>query len=399
MQRPASPFMRDECPWLKVVARAACLRCANLSAASSAASTNWQLSILSSPLPLRGPPMLRDLWWVTVIMAKESMRNQATPTAEARSSQKYEFLAQPMCTAASTMGSLPASSCDNSTHAMMRAASDPMPLIQTFHLSSQRKTRTAPNVMQQQHRPIERDAKRVREFSAFSPAVVQWYLLFKLQPHLNAGHPAAWPLDAALLFVDISGFTNLCTRLEIDVLQAHINCYFTQLIDIVHGSSGDVLRFAGDAILCAWFIRDDTFDVPHALQLAMHAACRCALKLIDSCAEYPIPELDATLSVHCGIAAGGTHSFHVGDPTTSEYFLSGSTVRDVAAAESLAAHGEVIAVILPCVPTHCNASFVLTECCTVRCAGRCPSRQLAPGRDVVQGGAARRGGPHAAPPC
>ena len=46
----------------------------------------------------------------------------------------------------------------------------------------------------------------------------------------------------------VSGFTNLCTRLDIDVLQLHINEYFTRLVNVVTRFGGDVVRFAGDAL-------------------------------------------------------------------------------------------------------------------------------------------------------
>lgn len=64
----------------------------------------------------------------------------------------------------------------------------------------------------------------------------------------------AFAFDAALLFVDISGFSNLSTKVAVDPLQRHINDYFGKLIREITEYGGDVLRFAGDAILCAWEI-------------------------------------------------------------------------------------------------------------------------------------------------
>ena len=84
----------------------------------------------------------------------------------------------------------------------------------------------------------------------FSPCLAQWELTHLSPDELK--RPSAREFDAALLFVDISGFTNLCTRLDIDALQHHINSYFGVLIDVVTSYGGDVLRFAGDALYCAW---------------------------------------------------------------------------------------------------------------------------------------------------
>ena len=50
--------------------------------------------------------------------------------------------------------------------------------------------------------------KRLSAFAAFSPAAAHWHLL---KHAYRAEEPAAWSAPAAVLFVDISGFTNLCT--------------------------------------------------------------------------------------------------------------------------------------------------------------------------------------------
>jgi len=98
--------------------------------------------------------------------------------------------------------------------------------------------------------------KHLTQLAAFSPAIAHWEL--SERDSSMALEASSWELRVALLFVDISGFTNLCTRLDIDCLQRHINTYFTQLIDIVVARGGDVLRFAGDAIFCSWSL------APHA---------------------------------------------------------------------------------------------------------------------------------------
>ena len=56
----------------------------------------------------------------------------------------------------------------------------------------------------------------------------------------------------ALLFVDISGFTRLSTSLGIEALKRHINAIYSRAVDIVVKHGGDVLKFAGDAMLITW---------------------------------------------------------------------------------------------------------------------------------------------------
>ena len=108
--------------------------------------------------------------------------------------------------------------------------------------------------------------KHLTQLAAFSPAIAHWEL--SERDASLALEASSWELRVALLFVDISGFTNLCTRLDIDCLQRHINTYFTQLIDIVVARGGDVLRFAGDAIFCSWSLAPHADDEDLALATA-----------------------------------------------------------------------------------------------------------------------------------
>lgn len=56
----------------------------------------------------------------------------------------------------------------------------------------------------------------------------------------------------SLLFVDISGFTKLSQRLNVDELRQNINAYFKKILDIVFRYKGDVVKFAGDALFIIW---------------------------------------------------------------------------------------------------------------------------------------------------
>jgi class 3 adenylate cyclase len=70
--------------------------------------------------------------------------------------------------------------------------------------------------------------------------------------------PVAEEVQAAMLFADISGFTRLTERLAekgpagVETLARILNEYFGQLIDIIHNYGGDVVKFAGDAVIAAW---------------------------------------------------------------------------------------------------------------------------------------------------
>jgi hypothetical protein len=136
--------------------------------------------------------------------------------------------------------------------------------------------------------------RKMSQVAAFSPLLAHWEIERHHPDELVA--PGAFDFESALLIVDISGFTALCTKLDIDVLQRHINTYFGELIDVVSKHDGDVLRFVGDALFCAWSLPCGA-EVEGTLALATLAACRCALELHQKCSSYLIPEANERLSM------------------------------------------------------------------------------------------------------
>ena len=70
--------------------------------------------------------------------------------------------------------------------------------------------------------------------------------------------PVSEGMQAAVLFADISGFTLLTEHLAehgpagVETLARILNEYFGQLIDIIHDYGGDVVKFAGDAVIAVW---------------------------------------------------------------------------------------------------------------------------------------------------
>lgn len=60
---------------------------------------------------------------------------------------------------------------------------------------------------------------------------------------------------ATVLFADISGFTPLTERMAakgregVEKLTYYLNQFFGELVSIVHKYGGDIVKFAGDAVL------------------------------------------------------------------------------------------------------------------------------------------------------
>jgi hypothetical protein len=70
--------------------------------------------------------------------------------------------------------------------------------------------------------------------------------------------PSIERFHGAMLFVDISGFTALSQRLNVDELRIHINGYFKKILDIVFKFNGEVIKFAGDALFIIWQTKTTT---------------------------------------------------------------------------------------------------------------------------------------------
>jgi len=87
-------------------------------------------------------------------------------------------------------------------------------------------------------------------------------LINHISSHMRMGHeslePSSFFLDGAILLVDISGFTKLsgsfCALgkdgIHVDELQLATNGYMGRLVDIIYSFGGDIIKFAGDAIIC-----------------------------------------------------------------------------------------------------------------------------------------------------
>jgi len=147
-------------------------------------------------------------------------------------------------------------------------------------------------------------------------------------------------LKAAVLVADISGFTSLTERLAergpagAEELTKHLNTYFGQLIDLIDDRGGDIIQFAGDAMLVVWTATEES------LGAATYRAAECSLAILDKFSHYVAG--DVSLTLHVGVAAGDVIGFHVGGVNDSwKYLLTGQAIRQVAIAEVQAKSGEV----------------------------------------------------------
>jgi len=141
-------------------------------------------------------------------------------------------------------------------------------------------------------------------------------------------------IPAATLFADLSGFTKLAETLAAEGaagperLSERLNVELGWLIACVRRHGGDVIKFAGDAIVALWPAS------PSSLCVAVARACRCGLDIHD--------RRDG-LGVRVGIGAGPVIPLALGDAEgRREFVVAGAPLVEMGRAERLAAPGEVV---------------------------------------------------------
>jgi class 3 adenylate cyclase/tetratricopeptide (TPR) repeat protein len=161
--------------------------------------------------------------------------------------------------------------------------------------------------------------------------------------------PVAEEFEAVVLFADISGFTLLAESLTkrgpsgVETLADILNEYFGQLIDIVHDYGGDVVKFAGDAVIAAWTVEigaEGGMGEPEHRRWTLHVA-ECALKIREKLVNYQFE--GSTLYLKLAIATGRIEHVHVGGVFNRwEFLLTGSPLIELGIANSLAEAGDIL---------------------------------------------------------
>jgi len=151
-------------------------------------------------------------------------------------------------------------------------------------------------------------------------------------------------IEVAVLFSDVSGFTQLTERLQrekggeegAELLNGILNDFFEQLINIVHEHDGDVIKFAGDAVLSMW-----SSTCGETLGELVCRASACALEQLARLDHYQ-GGFDTTLRLHLGLGAGTATGMDVGTRHRREFVVAGPPLEEMSSAEGAAGHGEVV---------------------------------------------------------
>ncbi|MDP8987184.1 MAG: AAA family ATPase [Actinomycetota bacterium] len=164
---------------------------------------------------------------------------------------------------------------------------------------------------------------------------------------LLAAHPhpseASEELVAgAVLIADISGFTPLAESLArqggvgAEELFRLLNGVFGRIVDIVGEHGGEIVTFAGDAVIAVWTAGSE------GLGAATRAATACGLAACAAIGDYPVPG-PRRLSLRVGIGAGDLRLSLVGGRGQRWLFLAlGPALSQVRGALRRAGPGQVV---------------------------------------------------------
>ncbi len=162
--------------------------------------------------------------------------------------------------------------------------------------------------------------------------------------------------DGVFMFADVSGFTALSEKLQrasgavgTEMLTAVINQYFETMLEILAKSEGQLLKFAGDALLAFYPTGADLQDRRSELKairtgLRMQRAMREKFQPIQNEQLLTLFGKDhgSQLTMSIGIARGRLFEALVGNTKQRDHIIQGSLPGEAMAAEGVGERDEVI---------------------------------------------------------
>ncbi|XP_012584365.1 PREDICTED: adenylate cyclase type 10 [Condylura cristata] len=155
--------------------------------------------------------------------------------------------------------------------------------------------------------------------------------------------PSVDYFDGVLMFVDISGFTEMTEKFSTamymdrgaEQLVEILNHYISAIVEKVLIFGGDILKFAGDALLALWKVER------RQLKNFITVVIKCSLEIHGLFESQECQEgLDVRVKI--GLAAGHITMLVFGDKTRNFFLVIGQAVEDVRLAQNMAQMNDVI---------------------------------------------------------
>ena len=136
-----------------------------------------------------------------------------------------------------------------------------------------------------------------------------------------AGHGAF--CDAAILYVDIRGFSTLAAQIDPDTAMALLAEYQRRLVPIVQSHGGTIDKFLGDGIMATF----GTTDRPDSYAADALAAMDAIIDEAEAWRQQQQAAGGHTLAINAAVASGRVMVGAVGEDSRLEYTVIGSAVN------------------------------------------------------------------------
>ncbi|XJO72964.1 hypothetical protein BDV3_004019 [Batrachochytrium dendrobatidis] len=167
--------------------------------------------------------------------------------------------------------------------------------------------------------------------------------------------PSATEAFAAVVMVDVSGYSKLTAVLAergpigAELLTRTMKGYLDKIIQTIVAHGGDIVKFAGDAVIFCWKSEKATNLTEVSRDKIrgelVYKASHCCLTLLTKLGTYDIDIEDCPtkiLRIHLGIGAGLVYDVLVGgEPGRWEHFIAGDGVNQLSQVLDLAKAGEL----------------------------------------------------------
>lgn len=140
-----------------------------------------------------------------------------------------------------------------------------------------------------------------------------------------------------VLFADVTGFTALAERNDVEVVSMTLNDCFSGLISTVLRYEGTIDKFIGDGIMAI-------FGAPLAHENDPERAMRCALEMLSDIEQFNVQttiDLPSPLGLHVGLHSGWVIAGNVGSDLRMNYSVIGDTVNLASRLVELAPRGDI----------------------------------------------------------
>ena len=168
-------------------------------------------------------------------------------------------------------------------------------------------------------------------------------LMARIEGSGTGGPSVSSPSEPAVKLTEVGGVAG-------EDLRVVLNEYFDQLITIIQAHGGDVIKFAGDALLCLWTADGDDSSSSGsgsehggvALAEAVARAAQCSLTIHASMDNFIASKTDFRVRCKCMIGAGSVMGLSVGGLGGRwEFLVAGAPCTQVEQC-SVAQPGEVL---------------------------------------------------------